>query len=178
MVPPPFKRGAPNDSPSDPAPGSNHLAQACSFPTLTGQKPEFVPLLDLQFPWELTSLIQSLCPTDSLHLARSNRPVTACWPHRNWTWNVRHAVCLCRKCRALGKVRRSKVHWGPEFISLKGKGLWNVALEKEGEVVNLDPVDHYIFTSRSTITWKSVHLTKNTLVSENTIVWLLNWLFS
>ena len=88
--------------------------------------------------------------------------------------NVRHAVCLCRKCRALGKVRRSKVHWGPEFISLKGKGLWNVALEKEGEVVNLDPVDHYIFTSRSTITCKSVHLTKNTLVSENTIVWLLN----
>ena len=49
-----------------------------------------------------------------------------------------------------------------------------MALKKEGEVVNLDPVDHYIFISRSTITWKSVHLTKNTLVSENTIVWLLN----
>ena len=51
------------------------------------------------------------------------------------------------------------------------------ALKKEGEVVNLDPVDHYIFISRITITWKSVHLTKNTLVSENTIVWLLNQLF-
>lgn len=49
-----------------------------------------------------------------------------------------------------------------------------MALKKEGEVVNLDPVDHYIFISRITITWKSVHLTKNALVSENTIVWLLN----
>ena len=68
--------------------------------------------------------------------------------------------------------RHSKVHWGSEFISLKGKELWNVALKEEGEVVNLDPGDHYTFISRSTITWKSVHLTKNALVSENTIVGL------
>ena len=46
----PSKGGLQIAPPSDPAPGSNHLAQACSFLTLTGQKPEFGPLLDLQFP--------------------------------------------------------------------------------------------------------------------------------
>lgn len=44
-----------------------------------------------------------------------------------------------------------------------------MALKEEGEVADLDPIDHYIFTSRSTITWKSVHLTENALIFENTV---------
>ena len=121
---------------------------------------------------ETMLLTQSLCPRS---VYNSTWPVSACWPPRKlYIKRLSCRACL-REGRALWKFRHSNVHWGQSLSASCGKELWNVALKEEGEVAALDPIDHYIFTSRSTITWRSVHLTENALIFENTVMWLLNW---